>query len=112
MKPNMAELFKQAQKMQENVEKVQQELEGMTVEGTAGGGIVTVTANGKQKITAVKLDPEVVSSDDVEMLEDLIMAAANQALDKANEMAQAEMQKVTGSMLGNLPGGLKIPGLG
>lgn len=111
MKPNMAELFKQAQKMQENVEKVQQELEGKTVEGTAGGGIVSVTANGKQKIISIKLDPEVVSPDDVEMLEDLIVAAANQALDKASEMAQAEMQKVTGSMLGNLPGGLKIPGM-
>ena len=110
LKPNMAELFKQAQKVQDEIAKVQEKLEGMTVEGSSGGGMVVVTANGKQKIVTIKIDPEVVSSDDVEMLEDLITAAVNQALEKSQEMAQEEMQKVTGNMLGNLPGGLKIPG--
>jgi DNA-binding YbaB/EbfC family protein len=110
LKPNMAELFKQAQKAQNEIAKVQEKLEGMTVEGSAGGGMVTVTANGKQKVLSIKIDPEVVTSDDVEMLEDLVTAAVNQALEKSQEMAQEELQKVTGGMLGNLPGGLKIPG--
>lgn len=112
MKPNMANLFKQAQKMQEEMEKVQAALEEMTVEGAAGGGMVTVTANGKQQIVSIKIDPEVLSDDDVEMLEDLVVAATNQALEKSQEMSQNEMQKVAGGMLGNLPPGMKIPGLG
>ena len=111
-KPNMAELFKQAQKIQEDMAKIQEALEDMTVEGSAGGGMVTVTANGKQKILSVQIDPEVATPDDVEMLEDLIAAAANQALEKSQEMAQEEMQKVAGGMLKNLPGGLRLPGLG
>lgn len=109
-KPNMAELFKQAQKVQDEMAKVQEKLEGMTVEGSAGGGMVIVTATGKQKILSIKMDPEVSGSGDVEMLEDLIVSAVNQALEKSQEMAQQELQKVTGGMLGNLPGGLKIPG--
>ena len=112
MKPNMANLFKQAQKMQEEMEQVQASLENMTVEGAAGGGMVTVTANGKQQIVSIKIDPEVLSDDDVEMLEDLVVAATNQALEKSQEMSQTEMQKVAGGMLGNLPPGMKIPGLG
>ena len=111
-KPNMAELFKQAQKVQDDMARVQEELEGMPVDGAAGGGMVTVTANGKQKIVTVKIDPEVIDPEDAEMLEDLIVAASNQALEKAQEMANERMQKVAGGMLGNLPGGLKIPGLG
>jgi len=110
-KPNMADLFKQAQKMQDEMARIQESLEEMTVEGAAGGGVVTVTANGKQKLVSVQIDPEVIQSDDKEMLEDLVVAAVNQALDKAQEMSQQEMQKVAGGMLGNLPGGLKIPGL-
>ena len=112
MKPNMANLFKQAQKMQEQMEQVQASLGNMTVEGAAGGGMVTVTANGKQQIVSIKIDPEVLSDDDVEMLEDLVVAATNQALEKSQEMSQNEMQKVAGGMLGNLPPGMKIPGLG
>lgn len=111
-KPNMAEIFKQAQKMQQEMARIQKELEDMTVEGSSGGGMVSVTVNGKQKILAVKIDPEVVNKDDVEMLEDLITAAVNQALEKSQEMANEKMQGVAGGMLGNLPGGLKIPGLG
>ena len=111
-KPNMAEIFKQAQKMQDEMARVQEELEGLTVEGSSGGGMVTVTASGKQKIVSVKIDPEVVNKDDVEMLEDLITAAANQALEKSQELANEKMQGIAGGLLGNLPGGLKIPGLG
>jgi len=109
---NMAEQFNLLQKVQKEMAKLQDALEDMTVEGTAGGGMVTVEANGKQKILSVKIDPEVVVPDDVEMLEDLIMAATNQALDRSRELAQEEMQKIAGGVLGNLPGGLKIPGLG
>lgn len=111
VKPNMAEIFKQAKKAQEELAKVQEALEGMIVEGDSGGGIVKVKANGKQKILSVKIDPEVIESDDIEMLEDLLTAAVNQALEKAREMEKQEMQKVAGGMLGNLPlEGLKIPG--
>ena len=111
-KGNMAQQFGMMQKMQKEFEAVQAKLEEMTVEGSSGGGMVTVTADGKQKIISVKIDPEVVTGDDVEMLEDLITAAVNQALDKSRDMAQEEMGKVAGGMLGNLPGGMKIPGLG
>jgi len=111
MKPNMAQLFGQVQKMQEEVNKIQNELESITVEGSAGGGIVTVTANGKRKILKIQIDPEVVDREDVEMLEDLITAATNQALEKSQDLEQEEMKKVAGGMLGNLPGGMKIPGL-
>ena len=110
-KPNMANQFQMMQKIQKDMEKLQEELEGMSVEGSAGGGMVTVTVNGKQKILSIKVDPEVIDTDDVEMLEDLITAAANQGLDKSRELAQEEMQKIAGGLLGGLPGGLKIPGL-
>lgn len=110
-KTNMAGQFHMLQKMQKEIQKLQESLEEMTVEGSAGGGMVIVTADGKQKVLSVKIDPEVVTPDDVEMLEDLITAAINQALDKSRDMAQEEMQKIAGGMLGGLPGGLKIPGL-
>ena len=74
------------------------------VEATAGGGMVTVEANGKQEIVSIKIDPEVVNRDDVQMLEDLVLAASNEALRKSREMMQQE--------LGKLTGGLRIPGLG
>jgi DNA-binding YbaB/EbfC family protein len=109
---NMAGQFQMLQKMQKEMEKLQEELENMTVEGTAGGGMVTVKANGKQKVLSVTIDPEVVNPDDVEMIEDLVTAAVNQALEKSRDLSQQEMQKIAGGMLGNLPGGLKIPGLG
>jgi DNA-binding YbaB/EbfC family protein len=107
-KPNMGELLKQAQKIQEQVQKVQEGLVNLRAEGSAGGGMVTVVANGKNEILEVHIDPEVVDSDDVEMLEDLIAAASNQALQNVQELVNQEMGKVAGGLL---PGGLKIPGL-
>jgi DNA-binding YbaB/EbfC family protein len=100
---NMSNIMKQAQAMQEQMAKVQEQAAAKTVSGTAGGGIVTVTANGAMQIVSVTLDPEVVKSGDVEMLQDLVVAAANDALRKAQEMMAEEMKSVTG--------GLKIPGL-
>ena len=100
---NMSNIMKQAQAMQEQMAKVQEQASARTVSGTAGGGIVTVTANGAMQIVSVTLDPEVVKSGDVEMLQDLVVAASNDALRKAHEMMAEEMKSVTG--------GLKIPGL-
>ena len=112
MKPNMGGLLKQAQKLQEQIAKAQEELDTIKAEGTSGGGMVKVVANGKQEITGIKIDPEVVNKDDVEMLEDLIIAAVNQAMEKSNEMAQEHMGKMTSNLLPNLPPGFKIPGMG
>jgi DNA-binding YbaB/EbfC family protein len=100
---NMSNIMKQAQAMQEQMAKVQEQAAAKTVSGTAGGGIVTVTANGAMQIVSVALDQEVVKSGDVEMLQDLVVAASNDALRKAHEMMAEEMKSVTG--------GLKIPGL-
>jgi DNA-binding YbaB/EbfC family protein len=107
--PNMSGMMKQIQKMQERITKVQEELETKTVVGEAGGGMVKVTANGKQQLVSVKLEKEVVNPDDIEMLEDLFIAAANKALDEAGKMAQAEMGKATSGMIPNIPG-LNLPG--
>ncbi|MCH9007882.1 MAG: YbaB/EbfC family nucleoid-associated protein [Calditrichaeota bacterium] len=107
----MGDILKQAQQMQEKMQKIQDELGDLQVEGSAGGGMVTVTANGRQEIIGIKIDQQVVDPDDVEMLEDLVVAAANQALEKAQEMANNEMGKAAGGMLGNLPPGFKIPGM-
>ncbi len=108
MKGNMAGQFAMIQKMQKEMEKVQEALDELTVEGTAGGGMVTAVVNGKQKLVSIKIDPEVVDPEDTEMLEDLVSAAVNQGIEKSKDMAQEQMQKVAGGMLG----GLKIPGLG
>lgn len=99
---NMNNLMKQAKKMQEQMLKMQEELEEKTVEASAGGGVVTVIANGKKEIIEINIDPSVVDPDDVEMLQDLVMAAANEALRMAEEMVQSEMGKITGGM--GLPG--------
>lgn len=107
----MGDIMKQAQKMQEQMQKVQDELANLQVEGSAGGGMVTVVANGKQEITEVRIDKQVVDPEDIEMLEDLVVAAVNQAMEKAQELASQEMNKVAGGMLGNLPGGFKMPGM-
>lgn len=109
-KPNIGALLGQFQKMQEKMEKAQVGLVDIEVEGTSGGGMVTVTANGKQEIKSIKIDPEVVDPKEIDMLEDLIIAAVNQALEKAQQSANEHLQKETGSMIPNLPGGLKIPG--
>lgn len=100
---NMSNVIKQAQKMQEEMEKVQAELEEKTVEATAGGGMVSVTANGKKEIISLKINPEAVDPEDVETLEDLVMVAVNDAIKKADEMMAEGMSTVTG--------GLNIPGL-
>ena len=108
--PNMQGMMKQIQKVQEAVARVQQELETKTVAAEAGGGMVRVTANGKQRLTAISIDKEVVNPADVEMLEDLVLAAANKALEDAGKMAQEEMSRATSGMLPNIPG-LNLPGL-
>ena len=100
---NIGQLMKQAQKMQEQMARVQEELANKTVEATAGGGMVTVTANGKQEILAVKISPEVINPQDTAMLEDLVTAAVNEALRSSRELLQQEMTKITG--------GLRIPGI-
>jgi len=112
VKPNMSQIMKQAQKMQEEMQKAQENLENITVEATSGGGMVKVEANCKFKILSISIEPEVYD-DDKEMLEDLVIAAVNQAIENAQEKANEEMQKVTGGMMGglNLPGGLKFPGM-
>lgn len=109
-KPNLGALLGQVQKMQEKMEKAQEGLIDIEVEGTAGGGMVIVVANAKQEILQITIDPEVVDPDDIDMLEDLIVAATNQALEKAQQAANEHLQKEAGGMLPNLPGGLKIPG--
>jgi DNA-binding YbaB/EbfC family protein len=99
----MGNIMKQAQQMQKKMLQMQEELAHRTVEATVGGGMVTVTVNGKNEVLQVKVEPQVVDPDDVEMLEDLIVAGVNEALRKAQEMASEEMGKLTG--------GLNIPGL-
>lgn len=111
MKGGMNQLIKQAQKMQQEMARVQAELANITVEGSAGGGMVKVIANCQNQILEVKIEPEVIDPEDKDMLEDLVAAAVNQALENAQRRAQEEMAKVTGGMLGNLPGGFNLPGL-
>lgn len=96
-------MMKQAQKIQEKIAEVQKDLVNRRVEASSGGGMVSVAANGKQEILSVKIDPSVVSLKDVEMLEDLVTAAVNEALRKSREIVNEEISKVTG--------GIKIPGL-
>jgi DNA-binding YbaB/EbfC family protein len=100
---NIGQLLKQAQKMQGAMKKVQEELAAMRISASTGGGVVEVTASGNQEIIAVKIDPEVVNPEEVDLLEDLLIAAVNEALRKAGETAASEMKKVTG--------GLSLPGL-
>ena len=104
MKGGFGNMMKQAQKLQEQMMALQEEVGRKKVEATAGGGMVTVEANGKQEIVSIKIDPEVVNKEDVQMLEDLVLAACNEALRKSRELVAQEMGKLTG--------GLKIPGLG
>ena len=98
----LGQMMKQAQKMQAKIMKIQEEMAERSVEASAGGGMVTVTANGKQEILSIRIEPEVVDPEDVEMLQDLVAAAVNEALKKAQEMVAEEMAKVTGGM--QLPG--------
>lgn len=111
MNPNLGDLMKQAQQMQEKMQKAQEELAKIHVQGSAGGGMVQVTANCHNQIIKVEIEPEVIDADDKEMLEDLIAAATNQALATAKKRAEEEMQNLMGPLFGNLPGGFKLPGL-
>ncbi len=97
---NMNNLMKQAQKMQKDMERLQAELEDKEVETTAGGGAIKVVANGKKEIKEIIIDRDVVDPDDVEMLQDLVLAAVNEALRMADEMVSSEMSKITGGMGG------------
>jgi nucleoid-associated protein EbfC len=99
----LGDMMKQIQKMQAKMEEVQAQLEKATVEGSSGGGMVKVVANGKNEIISIVIDPEVVDKNDVEMLQDLILAAVNQTRQKVQEMQSEQMSGLTG--------GLKIPGL-
>lgn len=96
-------MMQQMQKLQAKLAKVQEELANTTIEASAGGGAVKVTVNGQQKILSVKISPEVVNPEDVQLLEEMVMAAVNEALAKSQELASER--------LGGLTGGLKIPGL-
>ena len=102
----MKEAQKQAQVMQKKMEEMQRELKERVVEGSSGGGMVTAKMNGRQELLSVKIDPEVVGPKDVEMLEDLVAAAVNQASKKSQELYEQEMAKLTGGL--NIPG---LPGL-
>jgi hypothetical protein len=99
----MGNLLKQAQEMQSRITKVQEELAQKTVEGSAGGGMVQVTVTGQLNLSAVKIDPTVINPEEKDMLEDLILAAVNDAMRKARELASTEMSKITG--------GFTIPGM-
>ncbi|HZJ76843.1 MAG TPA: YbaB/EbfC family nucleoid-associated protein [Oscillospiraceae bacterium] len=101
-RPNMGNMMKQVQKMQKQLEQKQAELEEKVLETSAGGGAVFVKITGKKEIVEIKIDPEAVDPEDVEMLEDLIMAAVNEAVRNAEEMVASEMGKITGKM--NVPG--------
>jgi DNA-binding YbaB/EbfC family protein len=103
MAKGMGNMLKQAQKLQAKIFKLQEEMAGKTVETTVGGGMVKAVANGKQQLVSIKIDPEVVDPNDVQMLEDLVVAGVNDALKKAQEMVSEEMTKLTG--------GFKVPGL-
>ncbi|MGI5885094.1 MAG: YbaB/EbfC family nucleoid-associated protein [Candidatus Spyradocola sp.] len=98
---NMQQMLKQAQKMQANLAKLQEELEAREFEASAGGGMVTVKANGKKEILSLTIQPEAVDPDDVEMLQDMVMAAVNEVLRQVEETSSTEMGKLTGGL--NLP---------
>lgn len=102
MTHNIGNIMKQAKKIQEKIATMQAELESKTIEATAGGGMVTVVVNGKFEILSLKIDKEVVNPEDLDMLQDLIIAAVNEGVRKAQEMASAEMSKITGGF--NIPG--------
>ena len=100
---DMNKMMKQVQKMQADMAKMQEELKDKTVEATAGGGVIKVVANGQHEVIQITISPEVIDPEEAEMLEDLVTAAVNEALRKAQEMVSEEMAKITG--------GMKLPGI-
>lgn len=100
---NLANIMKQAQQMQQKLSEIQEELEREQISASSGGGMVNVTMNGKQKITSIQIDPQIVNPDDVNMLQDLIQIAVNEAQDRVQEMVKERMSSLTG--------GLSIPGI-
>ena len=104
---NLSGLMKQAQQMQAKMQEMQTRLEGMEVEGVAGAGLVSVTLNGKGEMRRLRIDPKVADPADIEMLQDLIVAAHNDAKRRVESMAADEMQKLTGGL--QLPPGMKLP---
>lgn len=104
MSKNLGNILRQAQKMQEKMAQVQQELAAKVVEASSGGGMVVAAVNGRQEVISIKIDPSVVNPQDVDMLQDLIAAAVNSAIKKSQEMMTEEMGKVTAGMNINLPG--------
>ncbi len=98
----LGNILKQAQQMQAKIAELQEQMANKTVEASAGGGMVTIVINGKQEVLSVRIDPEVVSREDIEMLQDLIVAAMNEAIRKSQEMMAEEMKKITGGL--NIPG--------
>ena len=102
MPGNMNNLLKQDQKKQENMQKMQEELEAKEIEASVGGGAVTVKVNGKKEVLDINIKPEVVDPDDIEMLQDLVLSAINEALRNVDEMQSSQMGKLTGGM--NIPG--------
>lgn len=107
---NIQDVMKQAQEMQTRIAEVQNELAQKTVTAESGGGMVKVTANGKQQIITISIEKEVIDPNDKEMLEDLIVAGINKALEESQRMSQEEMKKATAGMLPNIPG-LNLPGM-
>ncbi len=97
---NMGNIMKQAEKMQKDMMKVQEEMKERLVEASSGGGAISVIVNGKKELKEIKIKPEVVDSEDIEMLQDLILAAVNEGLRKADEMVNSEMKKITGGIPG------------
>jgi DNA-binding YbaB/EbfC family protein len=107
MKGGMQGMLKQVQKMQEEMQKVQQELGNKSVTEEAGGGMIKATVNGNKELVSIEIDPQVISPDEKEILEDLVVAAVNKAIQSATKMAEEELAKVT---KGLIPPGLNIPG--
>jgi len=103
MSKGMGNIIKQAQLMQQKMARLQEDLGNREVEASSGGGMVTATVNGKQQLLSLKIEPSAVDAEDVEMLQDLVIAAVNEAIKKSQDMAQQEMSKITG--------GMQIPGL-
>ena len=103
MTKGFGDLLKQAQQMHSKISELQEEMAGKTVEASSGGGMVSIVMNGKQEVLSIRIDPEVVNREEIDMLQDLIAAAMNEAIRKSHEMMTEEMKKITG--------GLAIPGL-